>query len=76
MDFGRPDYNRDVEVQTSMAPQDEPAFLLRGRDALSARVVEIYAVLAEAEGKWEIARHARAQAAKMDHWQPKKMPDL
>jgi hypothetical protein len=76
MDFGRPDYNHDITVDVSIAPEQEPGFLLRGQDHIAARVVHIYAVLAEAEGRWEIARHARAQAAKMEHWLPKKMPDL
>lgn len=77
MDFGRgKEHYNLIGTPADPIPDSEPAFLLRGQDHLAARVALIYAVLAEAEGWHEVARSARAQAAKMDEWLPKKRPDM
>lgn len=77
MDFGRgKEHYRLIGTAEDPIPDGEPGFLLRGQDHLAARAVEIYAVLAEAEGLYEVARNARAQSAKMADWLPKKRPDM
>lgn len=75
MDFGRSDYNL-LDTSSIGAADDEPGLLIRGQDALSGKIAAIYAVLAEDEGLFEIARVMRAQAVKIAAWPTKKRPDL
>jgi hypothetical protein len=57
------------------AHPDEPVFVLRGQDALAGDLVRAWADKAKehgaAPGK---VREARALAAQMDKWKPRKFP--
>jgi hypothetical protein len=76
MKHGRADYAR-IQDPGGKIPHDEPVFLLRAQDALAATAVRFYASLVQIRGgDPEIVRQAREQAARMDAWPRKKMPDL
>ena len=62
--------------RTSMVPLDEPVFLIRGQDIVGGEAVRAWADLAEKAGaSADIVKAARDHAARMDAWQPKKVPD-
>jgi hypothetical protein len=62
--------------RTSMVPFDEPVFLIRGQDVVGGEAVRAWADLAEKAGaSADIIKAARDHAARMDAWQPKKVPD-
>lgn len=63
--------------RTSMVPFDEPVFLIRGQDLVGGEAVRAWAALAEKAGASpDILKAARDHAARMDAWQPKKVPDM
>lgn len=56
---------------------DEPVFLIRGQDVVAGDAVRAWADLAEERGADQrMLEIAREQAAKMDAWPKKKIPDL
>lgn len=75
----RPDYQ---PIQPSIAwgpdiPEDEPVFLIRGKDQVSGDAVRAWADLAEAAGADPaILKAARDHASLMDAWPKKKIPDM
>ena len=75
MDLGRKDYNL-IDTSPAGIPEMEPGMLFRAQDELGATIADIYAVLAESHGLWEVARSARQQAEKMRLWPTKKRADL
>lgn len=70
----REDYNaiqdgRKLEDKNRI-PGNEPVFLLRAQDKLSADIVDIWANCAKAEGaKLDIVNQAKEHANKMREWQ-------
>jgi hypothetical protein len=59
-----------------LLPRDEPVFLLRGQDALAPLAVRYWADSVDKCGGSKTASSAaRHQAACMDVWLPKKLPD-
>ena len=79
MKHARDDYNR-IQDPSSIIPDDEPVFLLRGQDKHAPEVVAYWASLVLREGgDPEIANLAMAQSRAMKDWQyehGKKAPDL
>jgi hypothetical protein len=58
------------------AADDEPVFVLRGRDALAPEIVRDWANRAEANGaSADKVDEARALADKMHAWPARRMPD-
>lgn len=58
------------------AADDEPVFILRAQDALSADLVELWAIRAKAVGcTWDKVREARELAEQMRNWHTRKNPD-
>jgi hypothetical protein len=61
---------------TRLIPRDEPVFLIRGQDTVGGKAVLAWVELARAAGAGEdILEMARLHAARMESWQPKKVPD-
>ena len=78
-DFGQ--YQNSVALNTNgtvrVIPADEPLFLIRGQDQVSGDVVRVWANFARMHGaSQDILDAATAQAALMDQWPKKKVPDL
>lgn len=62
---------------TYLMPFEEPVFVLRGQDKLAGDTVRHWAMLAEQIGvKPHMVESALRQAAAMDAWYRKKVPDL
>nr|WP_281719934.1 hypothetical protein [Nitrosomonas nitrosa] len=62
---------------TRFVHPDEPVFLIRGQDVVAGDAVRAWADLAEERGADQrMLEIAREQAAKMDAWPKKKIPDL
>lgn len=62
---------------TRFVPTEEPVFLIRAQDTASGEAVRAWADIAERHGADPaILGAAREQAAKMDAWPTKKVPDL
>lgn len=75
MRHAREDYAR-IQDPAGLIPEDEPVFLLRGRDRVAHLAVLFWAVQAEASGASPaITEKARAQAEAMKAW-AWKLPDL
>lgn len=79
MKHEREDYNR-IQDPAGLIPENEPVFLIRGQDVLSASAVGAWADLAELEGASpRIVASARRQATLMEKWQAEhgaKIPDM
>lgn len=79
MKHARKDYDR-IQAPTDLIPADEPVFLLRSQDKLSADIVDFWADMAEDMGCGkEIVASARQQAVEMRRWQKEhayKTPDM
>jgi hypothetical protein len=72
MKHARSDYNR-IQDPENLIPDDEPVFLIRGKDKVAPSTVEAWAALAEQAGaSAEIVYAARQQAARMKLWQDSK----
>ena len=60
-------------------PPDEPLFLLRGQDVLASDFVRSYAFMVRHHPQPSVraldADHIDTLAARMERWQPRKMPD-
>jgi hypothetical protein len=76
MIHARPDYQH-IQDNTGKIPDNEPVFLIRAQDTLAAQALHLYADLAEENGASDtFVLSVREHAAKMEEWQPKKLPDL
>ena len=73
----RDDYNDRIQDSACIIPDDEPVFLIRGQDKVSASAVRWWAKLNDqAGGDPKLSRLARAQAKRMSKWPVKKAADL
>jgi hypothetical protein len=69
MKHARPDYNR-IQDPHNIIPEDEPVFLIRGKDKVAPFAVDAWADIAEAAGaRPNIVNAARRQAQAMRDWQ-------
>lgn len=78
MKHGREDYNR-IQDPAGTIGEDEPVFLLRGKDRLAVHNLYDYAARCEESGLPEMAAQVRAWALKMKAWQEIngcELPDL
>ena len=79
MIHARKDYNR-IQDPAGLIPEDEPVFLIRAKDKVSAMTVEAWANFAEAaEADPEIVAHARRHANSMRAYQAMRgcqIPDM
>lgn len=79
MKHAREDYNR-IQDPENIIPEDEPVFLLRGKDVCAPATVRFWANKAREEGaNWNIVDAAMSQADKMEKWQEEKekqIPDM
>jgi len=79
MKHNRRDYDRIQDTLPESQggiPADEPVFLLRASDLCAAKIVLLWADLAERRGAApEMVASARSQARAMDEWPKKKIPD-
>lgn len=75
MKHAREDYNKGKKINE--IPADEPVFLIRAQDILSATVVRFWADENEKiGGDPKLIESARRQADLMDAWPTKKKADL
>lgn len=79
MKHARDDYNR-IQDPAGLIPEDEPVFLLRGKDAAAPQAVRAWALEAAKRGASpEIVNKALEQAEAMHDWQEAhgaKVPDM
>ena len=76
MKHARSDYDR-IQDPAGLIADDEPVFLIRAKDIVSAGAVRDWANRAESVGASpEIVAAAREHAARMDAWRPKQVPDM
>jgi len=76
MQHARNDYNR-IQDPEKLIPENEPVFLIRAQDMVSADAVRNWADLNdEAGGDPEASKKAREHAELMDKWPVKKPADL
>lgn len=74
MQTGRADFDQLVKVRT--IPEEEPTFILRGKDAVAADAIRCWAALAHAAGAPEATvEQALQQADRFDAYAVKKLPD-
>jgi len=77
MKFGREDYDRRINDQELIIPEDEPVFLLRAQDVCAADTVRYWADHAmEAGADIDMVEMAWDMADLMDEWPKKKTSDL
>lgn len=78
MKHARSDYDVIQDTSGKLGiPHDEPVFILRGQDELAGDTVRHWAILAREHGASDdIVQMARGQAALMDAWPKKKVPDV
>lgn len=79
MKHARDDYNR-IQDPAGIIPEEEPVFLIRGKDACGPAAVLYWAALAEMrEAQPEVVEAATRQARLMCLWQIEhgaKVPDM
>lgn len=79
MKHARSDYNR-IQDPAGLIPEDEPVFLLRGKDICAPEAVRHWALSARRKGaSMDIIDAAFTQADAMEHWQiahGSKTPDM
>lgn len=79
MRHARADYNRFQDPE-GLIPEDEPVFLIRGKDKAGPEAVRAWATLAALAGADpEIVERARRWAVTMEEWQDQhgsQVPDL
>lgn len=79
MKHGRADYNRRIVDLDGIIPNDEPVFLIRGRDPASVAGARAYAqAVSDLGGDPRVVARARDQADAMEAYQrthATKMPD-
>lgn len=79
MKHARSDYNR-IQDPDNLIPEDEPVFLIRGKDRAGPGAIEAWANIAEAIGAdIKIITTARCQAQLMRDYQSSvenKIPDM
>ena len=69
MRHARPDYNRFQDPE-GLIPEDEPVFLIRGKDAVGPETLRNWADSAARIGAGhDIVQAAREQADEMERWQ-------
>ena len=69
MKHSRPDYAR-IQDPAGLIPDDEPVFLIRGRDRAAPYAVRAYAHFAEQAGaSGEFCDQARQAAKMIEDWQ-------
>lgn len=80
MMHARRDYTRRIQDVEGLIPDDEPVFLIRGKDIVGPEAVAYYAGLAEKAGADpELVGAVLAHAGRMKEWQAKngaKVPDV
>lgn len=75
MIHARNDYQR-IQDPNHQIPQDEPVFLLRAQDIVSAETVRFWAAEnIKRGGSVELSKSAIAHADRMDRWHTKKPAD-
>lgn len=76
MKHARPDYNR-IQDPANIIPDDEPVFLLRGKDVAAPAAIEAWCVEAKKRGAADnIIEAARKQAAAMRLYQQEYHSDV
>lgn len=76
MKHARPDYDR-IQDPAGAIPADEPVFLLRAQDELSARIVDYYAeAYLQNGGDKETAMALMRHAQKMRQWPCRRFPTV
>lgn len=79
MKHARKDYDR-IQDPENIIPQDEPVFLLRGKDLAAPATIEAWCIEAKKLGaKDDIIELAKVHAEKMREWQrnvESQIPDL
>lgn len=79
MKHARKDYER-IQDPAGLIPEDEPVFLIRGKDVAGPMAVDAWADIAESVGASEsIVAHARSHAKEMRAYQAvhgSKIPDM
>jgi hypothetical protein len=79
MKHARADYDR-IQDPAGLIPDDEPVFLIRGKDLCAPRTVRAWASVAHELGASdEIIKAALDQAKRMEAWQTlyeSKVPDM
>ena len=79
MKHARKDYNR-IQDPENKIPEDEPVFLLRGKDPFAATVVRTYARLCANNGLDQMAQVCHDWADRMDEYRTDlgfdKLPDI
>jgi hypothetical protein len=67
---GRPDYNRRIVDLENLIPEDEPVFLIRGRDKVAAIALRAYGQAhAAAGGDPRVSQRAYDQAEAIEAYQ-------
>lgn len=75
MKHARPDYDR-IQDPAGIIPEDEPVFLFRAQDRLSATVVAFYVhLLREAKADPALVAMAEGWVERMKSWPVQKLPD-
>ncbi len=77
----RKDYNERIQDSKSIIPDDEPVFLLRGKDVFAPSMLKIYATLVKlsAFANRDIIRNTEKHYEAMILWQKEhgwKQPDM
>ena len=67
--------NGKVKVEFGNLHDDEPVFILRGRDPLAAKAVRFYAKLRRKAGDDKGASSCLKAAQALSDWPQKRMPD-
>ena len=77
----RKDYNERVQDSSGIIPDNEPVFLLRGKDVFAPILLDLYAAMVEyaAVSDKVIVRDVRTHAKAMRRWQKdcvQEFPDM
>ena len=80
MKHAREDYNRRIQDNEEIIPEDEPVFLLRAQDKHAPVILRFYASLVNGVGgNPDIIRNTMCHARNMEMWQEDygcKSPDM
>ena len=77
MIHARKDYTERIQDSTHLIPEDEPVFLIRAQDQISADAVRAWAHLHRINGGSDTAYElAMAHADKMESWPKHKVADV
>jgi len=79
MKHARKDYQKRIQDNANLIPENEPVFFLRGQDVLAPETIRFWArKLQAAGGDSVLVAQALDQAVKMEEWQKSvksKLPD-